>query len=699
MHRRFGQGFWWRFRSYKHIGQWYGDEAYWDEPEFIGQAGWVRMYLEMCVDPALRERYVRQPDQLREDIRIGKHLLTGDQYRTLDDLIAWRRSAFAEGAVHGVAQTTYYRDRLNVMIALKEYPDEIVYDPTSETAYLGNNEPVCLMYTGQRFGRDSCRQVSKLFNERTEGARSYTMDGIGHDGKLGFQKYRLPDLSRSQGGLAWDEEGPFELTGVAHTRHFEQLRGVTRADGTRVAIVGHAEYTYHIALHQDVFLHEADLWRDQNGLDRRRLRLITGSKPQVCHGHQGHDTAGRRIPWQTMSPEAIRDYYRDLADWQLLWAVRDGTVLPIDDVLGIPKVAAFQPFLLEANRLGFQAAPGVRTSHPRVVPSRFGKGLGALIGLGNHAPESVTFEAAVDNLWLGGGTVLLSDYAGRPVACTFSGEQTRFNGSLERYSPAAYRVQMRVLPDGLTGTGSVEQRSTREGLELRAQLALDRPRRVALAVYVPPGVVPVRVVLNDTSVAFEQRGREVFFKSDEPVEAARVTVVMQSTVFAGAWRDYLDFPFVGDDETLATVLYPESTDYADFRAARRIQEYFRFWYAEGADEARTVELPMRTQYDSAVPGALVVLGSRLPEGLVAPPETGQRPVSTFNVDGRPVLWIRGATAAERESLTVELLDLLDTRYPFTSALNLSGKLDPATRSARVKADLAGKPLLPREPGL
>ena len=84
----------------KHIGQWYGDATCWDEPEFKVSSGtqWVERYNEMARDPVLRARYVADPASLLRETRMGDALRQEPRFQgTLDDFIAWRRDAYAEG--------------------------------------------------------------------------------------------------------------------------------------------------------------------------------------------------------------------------------------------------------------------------------------------------------------------------------------------------------------------------------------------------------------------------------------------------------------------------------------------------------------------------------------------------------------------------------------------------------------------------
>ena len=372
------------------------------------------------------------------------------------------------------------------------------------------------------------------------------------------------------------------------------------------------------------------MWREHNPALRWLHRLHTGAKPSVNHSSHRYDKSGSRIDWKHMEPAAIRQVHRDLSNWMLLWIMRDGTIPEIDHVIGVPKVQYFLPILVDANRLGFRAAPALRTDQPAIMPSRFGAGVGALLTLGNYTAGRLDYHAATDNAFLGDHEAyLLSGPYGQPVPCAFTNGQTMFRGSLAGFTPAAYRVQFGLSAQGVSGRGEVRQDYTPSGLDLHATLSLDDPSGFKASAFVPDDFHVMAVDIDGEAVDFDSRANAVSFAVDRPLRTARVHVRMQSQLFSAPWRRYLDFPFV-QGETLCTIVRPDSEAYADARAGRRMQEYFRFWYAE--EKSSTVELPVRDTNEPLPDGPLVFLGAEL---TGAPRDLAMEGIHAINLEAAP----------------------------------------------------------------
>jgi|GEM_PF-7028547 len=714
--RRFRQGAWWRFANYKHLGDWYGREENWDLPvhRVLGvESDWPAFYGRLMTDDRLFKQYVDKPMRLTENVNLGRVINTKAPFnRNTEDFHKHRREQWATGEKYGLATTGYVRDQATALLGLLRYPNEIVRDPADRVGWLGNSESsVRLINWYGQWGRNYLDDMTRLVREGAS-AGGYVLDGFGHDGFLGPWRYRGPLLSDIP-GKAYDDKGAYVVSGGPQAAFFDRIRSVTRPDGTRPAMNGHASETYHIAFHQDAALYETGIFRQHSPKKRWMTSLMTGQKPTRTHGHHVYDRTGDLFDANVATQQAIQDFYCRKVDYGLLWNLREGTVPPLEYILGLPKVQYFLPALVEANRLGMQAAPGFRVDHDEVLRSRFGRGIGTLLTFGNLHQERLPFNAIIDNVRHGTWSYIPTRFDGRSIDCRINDGLTHFKDTALPLSGCVYRLTLGITPHTSVEQARVSEHWTDFGSQLDATLHVSDLIPIQFVARIPRDHIPEAVTINGEPVAFMEDDGKLFFKTHRAVSTYEISVNYRSTVFSESKRVILDFPYVADLEKPATIVLTDSASYLDRRAARRLRAFFRFWYRESMSESHDVVMPIVTPTEIGDAQRLIVVG-KLPKPFLSNVATDTAKnsdrIRCIERDGSAIVWIDGKDDRARDQLAKKLCDLLELKYGFVGVMphgRFVKSRNPATFNARRKAGLLDEPLrhqesdwaLPEVPGI
>jgi hypothetical protein len=294
-------------------------------------------------------------------------------------------------------------------------------------------------------------------------------------------------------------------------------------------------------------------------------------------------------------------------------------------------------------REGWQAVPAARAPSSLWL-SRHGSGVRSFLVVGNPATTPHSARLTVDCGCLGRGHFLFSDYAGKPLTVTSSGDTAALDlGGLPPHGHAITRALVQVetgRATTLTGSASCTTVPLATGA-VQAQWTLSRAEHGRVTVNLPDGATPLSLTINGRTVTFRAVGKAVRYTGALPPRAQLKLTYRPRVSVAADEAALLAFPFVGDGEATAVIeLSAEPTDQDRFTARR----------------------------DAGKP--VVALTGR------------QGPTSVALEGSRLVL--SGATTEAREAAMLRLLSLLDREYECYGGL-------PSTPAFQ-KAGLAGKTL-------
>ncbi len=599
---------------------------------------------------------------------------------------AWRRKAFHDGAERaGVLMAFYVPAQIwcEERLAKKYYNDALTLDPDTkirfDTPWVTGNDnevrvfPFCTSWAEQ--SRTDLREV----------ARSLGLQAFAFDTADGTAKYRGPALARIPSRyLAWNAEGVFCCENVAVAKLMDFVHSLKTAAGRPLAVIGNiGSGVYTSDLHCDAAMFEGTPWKlFRTYPDHLRWKL--GRKAAVWWESYGieHFLQGGATPTGMQMAAMLRG----LSDFTLLQSLRLGFIPPPNYTQGVARLARWLPPLLDCIRRGWQPVPAVRVPAP-LWAARYGAGRNTVLALAHETGKPVQAVAAIENHRLGGGGArfLFADARGNALENRFPNTDPTTTLSLDipvrtprlLEAVAGVTAENGGAPFPLArAVVSVEPGAVRRRVRValtprtnggRCRLHWTRPQGMRLAsVQLDGRPLPVR----------REPGGGGSVLVQPKTGGTVVTAEFASDLFQSPEAALLDFPFVHNRRPGCRILVPPAAGPAVRRAAFRLQEYWRYWYARAVRPTCEVRIPIETRPESAaISGPAVRL-------RIAPGSPGPGRVSLEE----NTLLIEAPNGPAIEAAVFRLLALLDRRCFFPDRL-------PGT-ALNKKTGLAGKVLLP-----
>ncbi len=629
---------------------------------------------------------------------------------SLEEFRHWLRERTEMGKV--TRAMLHYTLGMNQWIAETYFPEAIRLDAEGKPAmsrreghFQANTNVFLLADRAWDFWTRGYRNVAEHFkpsgisfdNAGGTGVYQYWQQGSGVSETPGRMYWNSPGEVY---GRVKDEHGVGISGAIAHSKAMSYIHTL-HADGHRLAVYANGAWAWPAAVRADAGMLEAAPYRRVDQL--WTLRRMFGRKPltfwenyQIMHLDE--------FDWEEASPEQIRDKLREKVDELILYSLHAGALPQFNYQRGVEKLWRWLPRLKALALAGWRATPAAAVSSPELWISRFGDGPGSYLTLCNPGDQPAEALLMLDEAYLG-ETWLLDEWgddAGRTTSARASGGMS-IERRLGAREGAIYQAVVAVRGAHVTDADVACDRDVLRRGSLEARFSVAEPGPASLIVALPAESLPRSVTLNGEALAWQPAELAVAgvgVKVEAALQAANtLQVTWNAEVMLGEPRhEYLDFPFVSDDEQpLAAIVLPADAAETDRNTAARIQAYFRYWYAmKGWEDWRAyytpatipehrrhlAELPIVGRAAKAQTPHRVEIVAGFHPDLPAPPDGCAARISVTGEPASRSLLIEGRSPEARERAMLRLLRLLDTTHQWYGKFTY--KVLPCSRKARIE---------------
>ncbi len=523
-------------------------------------------------------------------------------------------------------------------------------------------------------------------------ARDFEPAGIAFDSVFGFIPHWGPSADRSP-GTTFDNGLAFVGEGIGFAQQMDVVRR-QHTGGYRTAMVTNLKLPTLSAdaVRTDCALLEFHPMSRPSYRERMlRLRMLSGRI-----GWNWWNTYNPKlyswIPWDRLGAQQTIDAFRRLRDDVLIHSLYYGGYPNARFAVGIPKLMRALPMLIEVADLGWEPVVGAEPIGGELLMSRFGEGLGMVLGVGNQTYEPIEDAIVIDTEHVASGDDLVfMQWDGAETVTEFA-DGTRLNASVPPRDVRACRAVMTMPRGSALRAAVVADLHECEPSSMTIELQCAQAARVPVSLWLPTDGVLTAITVNAEPLVFAvtDYGQRPAVQADLEAGHNVISVTWQPRVALQGDRDaLLNFPFVADGTPNCNVVAAGDTRDLAFR----VQEYFREYHRWAVDEPRTVRLPIVTPEQSP-DGRRIVIGllDDLPAGVRGELVNAS---AAFGVQGDVVY----ATAHTREMLAQAvdaLLFTLDERYEYWGRFFPTQNFfdgDPSDSPAALQqAGMAGKTL-------
>lgn len=609
-------------------------------------------------------------------------------YRRAEDYHAYRMKRFSKGLPYNSAMCFYVIAYCEQGLAEQKYPDSVMTEfPPGPPLIKSYGAERRMWVSNNSFGAAFRRDLADV-------AAELPVPGFAFDsaGWLGGPKHYGPGALASP-GRAWDDKGVYAEEGIAVGQVWDYLHTLKAHNGRNVGVwanPANLNATYNNMVRADACMWEVGtlvLNFDSDGPSP--FRYLLGRKSFTLHRGYASDRLGEQIDWKSLPPKALYDLYKGLYDLNLLLCLRDGVLLNADHCLGVPHAMRHIGALEELCRTGWEPVPAARSERPLWF-GRYGSGVNSFIAVGNPAPKEQAFTAAVENPWLGDAAYLFAEYFGGAPVNEVSEGVTRIRGRLAARQPVIYTALL-----GVRGLDRFQATVGREDLlaeqVIRARITVEAAAQAEVVARLPKRGQAVSASVNGAAVAVEAGAR---FRADLRAGTNEIAVRFASRRFRLTKGDLLGYPFVTNRAPACVIVIGDRPDENDRLAAWKIQDYFRFWYAQAQPPAEVV-IPILRASEVAGRHSLVLIGSPESNPVAAELKSRFEPIgpegSVQLLGPEKVLWLAGTNTPQTVEVLWDTLFALDERYPFVGEFQYRRfETEPTpTGQLRKKAGLFG----------
>ncbi len=542
MCRRFFGDWDWCYAPFRRTGDWYGRAEFWDYKP-------ARAFTKDRDMP--REQFLRAR---AEQFDRGRHCDTAMFFYLPANI--WCEIQLAQQR---------YKDAIVLRDDGSGIPKPIEHHSPWVT---GHDDELIVFPWATTFAEACMRDMRQIVAE-------LNVAGFAFDTANGGIPYRGPGGARSP-GRAWDDQGAFVDLGIAVAKMQDFAHTLRTRDGRRCALVSNptGRTIFPICFRSDSAMHEYPPYRQIN--DQRALRHLLGRKTMVWWDDYN---AAPLLKWREMSPADIRQAFLGLADFVLLRSLHMGGIPTPRLTMGVPRLVEALPMIHEVVRAGWQPAPafkvlGERAADRSLWTARYGDGLGTFLALCNASAAEFDGQIEVENRYLGNAAHLFAPCGDGRFTQTLIGRTTRLPAKVESRRAAVLKAAL-ALPADWEGLAGVEQGDGR----LRFDFTGSTPRAGVVRLRVPPDCRLARLTVNDHATDFAEDDGVARFKLRADCRAV-IVAEFESRHLAEPRRAILDFAF---DQ--AVIVLPRDAGAAQQQAAKRLQEYFRFFNAQSASRS------------------------------------------------------------------------------------------------------------------
>ena len=492
--------------------------------------------------------------------------------------------------------------------------------------------------------------------------------------------YRGP-TERYLAGWSYDAKGKFIRTSIAHKKlvnFIHTLRSeYSRGHAFRAGVVGNNAVGEHAngqfsepgnfvsVLAADAYLWEGNvsyLTRYTTPGEIFPTRYLMGAKTISNEGGGYSDKIGELIPWEAMSPNAIRRAYDKYLKTRVMALYQVGLLPDYNMSRGLESHIRATPILLDLLSRGFCASPA-STGNPQLQRRRYGNGLNAAVVYSNPTQKTLSGAETLLNPYLGDFQIVPFEHSGRALKFAATRAQTVFPLTVESFDnhiiecPIGLRTATDAKLSGTT-TGRFQAHQRVYEIELNAGAAT----QVNLGFVAPRDFQIARIECNGAVLQAPYRAMLKAGKN-------RIEVLCASRDFKTSEAQLQNFDFKN-----AQIALPENPHPRERAAAQMLIDYASFY--------RKINLPIVTTSQNGRPTSDAKPTIYIETNADAPGKRG-----VWRSQG--ILRIVGADPFDTQQLAWRLIRLLTARDPYltvpqwtnTSTLAMLDKIGLITNKA------------------
>ena len=517
-------------------------------------------------------------------------------------------------------------------------PNVIVrYEPW---VYRNQNSRVVYPY-GNSFGDKTKKDLERIMDEWD--VAGFTLDcGVPVDPHFGKGAEVSPGKAWETGKGVYSNLGVglVQVTDLIHSRvkNGHRLSTLINLDGAQ------GYYLWHAA---DAGIYEQAPQVHLYGFDPIHLKLMLGKKALTWW-------YGYNIPGvESLSKDQLDTSCRALVDYTLLYSLKMGAYPNPCFVLGVPKMISYMPVIrdLVINQ-GWEAAPGF-TADANLWHTRYGKGPGACLVLGNATLQDIVTDITVLNSYLGGGGNIFAEYFGEKVFSSLKPDSTVIRQKVAARNPVLLRSVCAIdRANGLNAAASLSMPIGRPG-EVRISIDSPDARSINASLWLPEDRILGGLTANGKDTASSVKDGRVEARMVLLKGKNELVLTLNPKIEIQDKARVLDFSFFESDQPNARILLGQNPSKDERDCAVWLNNYFDTYFRY-AKQKRLRSLMLVRENTKAL-GSDIVLSiadkGSMPQGM-----DGMVRVVNGNLE------ICASSAPMLKETVLTLLSVLDEKY-------------------------------------
>jgi len=304
---------------------------------------------------------------------------------------------------------------------------------------------------------------------------------------------------------------------------------------------------------------------------------MLGNKPHnFCVGLD-HEKHGNTLPWQSYTPQKIKDFYDSLRDMMMLFCFHRAFYYKVSENWGCEKFVYYQPIITETLRAGYQTVPALRNV-AKLWHSRYGKGLNTIYFIGNQTKNEKKLTPVTDNKYIGDNDYIFAAMDGNMLNNSVDKRMTSFPVTLKKRGIGLYRTVAEISAGSKV---DADASFTFDAVQGKAKVTFKTPYSGKITFRMPELSAPVAIKLNGKVIAANSTSAVLPAGSTGDVE-----FTWKSTVFKASEKELQEFPLVtfnnGKVSALPIVIPADPAEFTRY-AGERLAQYFPYYYREKED--------------------------------------------------------------------------------------------------------------------
>jgi len=389
------------------------------------------------------------------------------------------------------------------------------------------------------------------------------------------------------------------------------------------------------------------------GYDPLHLKLFLGKK--VITWWYGYQVPG----WESLSPEDLKSAFCGLIDYTLLYSLKTGSYPAPTYVLGVPKMVSYMPVLVDLNsNLGWEAAPGFVADGSLWV-SRYGKGVGSCLVLGNCNLEDVKTEIKVLNEYLGSGTYVVAKYEGGKIENKIGGNITTISEVVPARNPLILRtVGMFDKGDSLKIEASFSLPRGESG-RLEFKIISPDARDVEISLWVPVDRISGALVFDGKELKYVQQEGQVITRLNLSKGEHNLVLYLKPKIVIDSRQTVKDYQFFENKKPKVKILLGEKATEEEKLYASWLNNYFDTYYKFVLKD--TLAENIKVVHDREAESSYIILGLPETNPFINSLSHGQE--GLIKVEGKDMI-VAGSSLPFLKKTVYSLLEILDEKYVF-----------------------------------